>query len=274
LRWEPEELSRSFAMASVEAEMAFGNGGMYMERFLEKAHHIEVQVMGYLDGNVVAFGERECSIQRRHQKLIEESPSPVVSLKFRRDLSSAAVKIAKAAKYVGAGTIEFLVEGEEFYFMEMNTRIQVEHPISEMVYGIDLVKEQILAVAGDKSRKDELLPRGHAIECRINAEDTERGFTPSPGRITDWHIPGGMGIRVDTHAYAGYEIPPFYDSLIAKLIAFGNTRQEALLRMSRALDEFAIEGIATTIPLHKKIIADERFVSGDYNTAFLDEFLE
>jgi len=270
----PEELSCSFAMASVEAEMAFGNGGMYMERFLEKSHHIEVQVMGYLDGNVVAFGERECSIQRRHQKLIEESPSPVVSLNFRRELTNTAVKIAKAAKYIGAGTIEFLVEDEEFFFMEMNTRIQVEHPISEMVYGIDLVKEQILAVAGGKSRNDGLLPRGHAIECRINAEDTERGFTPSPGKITDWHIPGGMGIRVDTHAYTGYEVPPFYDSLIAKLIAFGNTRQEALLRMGRALDEFAIEGIATTISLHKKIIADKRFISGDYDTTFLDEFLE
>ncbi len=269
-----EELSRSFAMASVEAEMAFGNGGMYLERFLEKPRHIEVQVMGYTDGNVVTFGERECSIQRRHQKLIEESPSPVVSSKLRGELCRAAVKIARAADYVGAGTVEFLVEDEDFYFMEMNTRIQVEHPVSEMVYSVDLVKEQILAAAGRESRKGELLPRGHAIECRINAEDSERGFTPSPGRIADWHTPGGMGIRVDTHAYSGYEISPYYDSLIAKLISFGNNRQEAILRMNRALDEFAIEGVATTIPLHKRIFADERFVAGDYHTAYLDEFLE
>jgi len=269
-----DELSRSFAMASVEAEMAFSNGGLYLERFLDKPRHIEVQVMGYTDGNVIAVGERECSIQRRHQKLIEESPSPVVSAKMRSKLCEAAVKIATAADYVGAGTVEFISEDGNFYFMEMNARIQVEHPITEMVYDVDLVKEQILAVAGEKSRKINLVPKGHAIECRINAEDPERGFSPSPGKITALHVPGGLGIRVDTHAYAGYVIPPYYDSLIAKLISFGNDRKEALMRMSRALDEYAVEGVSTTIPLLKKIISDPNFKAGKYDTTFLDGFLE
>ena len=268
------ELSRSFAMASVEAEMAFGNGRLYLERYLERPRHIEVQVMGYTDGRVIAVGERECSIQRRHQKLIEESPSTAVSEQLRKKLCETAVNIAETAGYVGAGTVEFIMEDGKFYFMEMNARIQVEHPISEMVYGVDLVKEQILAVAGKKSRRVELVPHGHAIECRINAEDPDRGFTPSPGKITALHVPGGLGIRVDTHAYAGYVIPPYYDSLIAKLISFGNDRDEAIVRMHRALDEYAVEGVFTTIPLLKRIIADGRFQSGEYNTTFLDTFLE
>ena len=269
----PEELSRSFAMARVEAEMAFGNGELYIERFLESPRHIEVQVMGYTDGYVMALGERDCSIQRRHQKLVEESPSPAVSQKLRKELSTAAMKAAEAVKYIGAGTIEFLVEGNKFFFMEMNTRIQVEHPVSEMVHNIDLVKEQILSTAGEVSRKKSPSLAGHAIECRINAEDPDRGFTPSPGRIDTFHVPGGMGIRVDTHAYAGYVIPPYYDSLIAKLIAFGNDRKEALSRMSRALDEFVIEGVSTTIPLHKRIITNERFIAGKYDTTFLEHLL-
>ncbi|NQT35341.1 acetyl-CoA carboxylase biotin carboxylase subunit [bacterium] len=269
-----DELSRSFAMASVEAEMAFGNGGIYLERFIENPRHIEIQVMGYTGGNVVTYGERDCSIQRRHQKLVEECPSPVVSPEFRKRLCEAAVQAASAVDYIGAGTVEFLVEGEEFFFMEMNTRIQVEHPITEMVYSVDLVKEQILASAGKKSKSRMHEPHGHAIECRINAEDPDRGFTPSPGIIEACHIPGGMGIRVDTHVYADYVIPPYYDSLVAKLIAFGNERSESLARMSRALDEFVIEGISTTIPLHKRIIKDKKFIAGDYDTKFLEVLLE
>jgi len=269
----PDELPRSFGMAHVEAEMAFGNGDIYLEKFLEHPRHIEVQVMGYSDGTVLAFGERDCSIQRRHQKLIEESPSPAVTLELRKKLTSAAIKGAAAAKYLGAGTVEFLVDGDDFYFMEMNTRIQVEHPVSEMVYRVDLVKEQIMAVAGEIKRDKTPKLEGHAIECRINAEDPAHGFTPSPGQITSFHVPGGNGIRVDTHAYAGYSIPPFYDSLIAKLIAFGNDREEALRRMSRALDEFIVEGIFTTIPLHRKVIASPQFSAGNYNTAFMEEFL-
>lgn len=269
-----DELSRSFAMASVEAEMAFGNGGIYLERFIENPRHIEIQVMGYMGGNVVTYGERDCSIQRRHQKLVEECPSPVVSPEFRKRLSEAAIQVARAVDYVGAGTVEFLVEEEEFFFMEMNTRIQVEHPITEMVYSVDLVKEQILAAAGKKSKSKILEPHGHAIECRINAEDPDRGFTPSPGKITACHIPGGLGIRVDTHVYADYVIPPYYDSLIAKLIAFGNERRESLARMSRALDEFVIEGISTTIPLHKRILDNKKFKAGDYDTMFLEVLLE
>ncbi|MDP8238702.1 MAG: acetyl-CoA carboxylase biotin carboxylase subunit [Candidatus Hatepunaea meridiana] len=268
-----DELSRSYAMAHVEAEMAFGNGGLYLERFLENPRHIEIQIMGYTDGDAITLGERDCSIQRRHQKLVEESPSPAVSPELRRQLSETAIKAAKAVGYIGAGTVEFLFDKGEFFFMEMNTRIQVEHPISEMVYSVDLVKEQIRAVAGERTLKGELKPRGHAIECRINAEDPDRNFTPSPGLITTCHIPGSIGVRVDTHAYAGYIIPPYYDSLIGKLIAFGNDRNEAINRMERALEEFVIEGIATTVPLHKKIVRDKQFIAGDYDTTFLERYL-
>lgn len=270
----PEELPRSFGMARVEAETAFANGDVYLERYLENPRHIEIQLVGYTDGRVVTFGERDCSIQRRHQKLIEESPSPIISESMRQAMCEAAIKGAEGVGYIGAGTIEFLVQGGEFFFMEMNTRIQVEHPVSELVYRTDLLKEQIEAVAGKASPKETPRLEGHAIECRINAEDPDRGFTPSPGNITAFHTPGGMGIRVDTHAYSGYTIPPYYDSLIAKLIAFGRDRDEAIARMLRALDEFVIEGISTTIPLHKRILRSNEFRQGKYFTTFMEGFLE
>jgi len=269
-----EELPRNFNMARVEAETSFSNGDVYLEKYLEHPRHIEIQIMGYTDGHAVTFGERDCSIQRRHQKLIEEAPSPVMTASLRKQLCAAAVKGAESVGYVGAGTLEFLYQDGGFYFMEMNTRIQVEHPVSEMVNRIDLVKEMILAVAGKESLKKSPAIEGHAIECRINAEDPDKGFIPSPGQITTFHVPGGMGIRVDTHAYAGYKIPPYYDSLIAKLIAFGNDRDEAIKRMSRALDEFIIEGVATTIPLHRRILASREFASGEYETTFMEHFLE
>ncbi len=269
-----DELARNFGMARVEAETAFSNGDVYLERYLENTRHVEIQLMGYTDGRVVTFGERDCSIQRRHQKLIEEAPSTVISDSMREAMCLASIKGAESVGYIGAGTIEFLAQGDEFFFMEMNTRIQVEHPVSEMVYRTDLVKEQIEAVAGKHSPKD--LPRleGHAIECRINAEDPERGFTPSPGEITAFHVPGGMGVRVDTHAYSGYKIPPFYDSMIAKLISFGRDRNEAIARMLRALDEFVVEGVSTTIPLHKRILRSNEFREGKYYTTFMEKFLE
>ncbi|MBM3327997.1 MAG: acetyl-CoA carboxylase biotin carboxylase subunit [Calditrichaeota bacterium] len=267
-----EDLPRLFGMAKVEAETAFADGSVYIERYLEGPRHIEVQVMGYRSGRSLSFGERDCSVQRRHQKLIEEAPSPVISEDLRRNLTDAAVRGAEAVEYLGAGTIEFLVQGGEFFFMEMNTRIQVEHPVTEQIFRTDLVKEQILAVSGREQPPSLPAIEGHAIECRINAEDPDRNFTPSPGTITAFHVPGGMGVRVDTHAYAGYTIPPHYDSLIAKLIAYGNDREEAIARMLRALDEFVVEGIATTIPLHKRILRDERFRTSAYSTRFMEEF--
>ncbi len=269
-----DELARNFGMAKVEAETAFSNGDVYLERYLENTRHVEIQLVGYTDGRVVTYGERDCSIQRRHQKLIEESPSTVITQKMRQAMCEASVKGAESVGYVGAGTIEFLAQGEEFFFMEMNTRIQVEHPVSEMVYRTDLLKEQIEAVAGKPSPKESPHLEGHAIECRINAEDPDKGFTPSPGEITAFHVPGGMGIRVDTHAYSGYTMPPYYDSLIAKLIAFGRDRDEAISRMLRALDEFVIEGISTTIPLHKRILRSNEFRQGNYFTTFIEKFLE
>ena len=275
----PKELSRNYSMARVEAETAFGNGELYLEKYLTSPRHIEVQIMGYRDGTVLTFGERDCSIQRRHQKLIEESPSPAVTQELRTKLQETAVKAAISVGYVGAGTVEFLLDNGKFFFMEMNTRIQVEHPVSEMVCGIDLLKEQILAVAGKSacagsSASDQsVLLYGHAIECRINAEDPDRGFMPSPGKLSAFHVPGGMGVRVDTHAYTGYVIPPYYDSMIAKLITFGNNRNEAILRMRRALDEFIIEGVSTTIPLHRRLMNSEQFITGSYDTSFLESFL-
>ena len=267
----PEEVGRSFTMARVEAETAFNDGSIYIERYLENPRHIEIQIMGYADGTIRTYGERDCSVQRRHQKLIEESPSPAISEELRQQLCEAAVIGAKAVDYVGAGTIEFLFDKGEFFFMEMNTRLQVEHPVTELVCRADLVKEQIRAVAGEKPSLEYFQPHGHAIECRINAENPDRGFIPSPGRITSFHVPGGMGIRVDTHAYQGYVIPPYYDSLIAKLIAFGNDREEALRRMDRALDEFIIEGVETTISFHKRVINNATFESGVYDTSFLEK---
>jgi len=272
---DEKELHLAYATAQTEAQVAFGNPTLYMEKYFESPRHIEVQILGDGKGEVIALGERECSIQRKHQKLIEESPSPVVDASLRKRLLAAAIKGAKAVGYRSAGTIEFLLDQNgKFYFMEMNTRIQVEHPVTEMVYGVDLIKEQILIAQGEgfKHIHSELEPKGHAIECRINAEDPYKEFRPSPGKITGFHVPGGLGVRVDTHAYGGYTIPPFYDSLIAKLIVHGHDREEAIRRMSRALEEFIIEGISTTIPFHKQVMKDERFMKGEFNTHFLDHF--
>lgn len=268
----PENLESAFGAARSEADSAFGNPDLYMEKYFENPRHIEIQLLGDSHGNVVALGERECSIQRKHQKLIEESPSPVVTPKLRKKMSDAAIKGAKAVKYESAGTIEFLYEKGEFYFMEMNTRIQVEHPVTEMVFTTDLIKRQIEIAAGKKFEWDkDYQMRGHAIECRINAEDPHRGFRPSPGAITSFHVPGGPGVRVDTHVYAQYVIPSFYDSLIAKLITHGKNREEALLRMGRCLEEFVIEGISTTIPFHQMVLEDENFINGDFDTKYVEK---
>jgi acetyl-CoA carboxylase biotin carboxylase subunit len=273
LVWKAEEFERQFQMAQTEAEAAFGNKSVYIEKYLEQPRHVEVQILGDRYGDVIHLGERECSIQRRHQKLIEESPSPVVDAELREKMGSAAVKGARSVKYEGAGTIEFLVDkNRNFYFMEMNTRIQVEHPVTEQVTGYDLVKEQIYIASGSRVSKRKLKQVGHAIECRINAEDPYKNFRPNPGTITGFHIPGGYGVRVDSHAYVGYMIPPYYDSLIAKLITFGANRAEAVDRMTRALEEFIIEGVATTIPFHMKVMKDDRFRRGEFDTHFLDSF--
>ncbi len=268
-----EEFEVNYQMAQAEAQGAFGDPDMYLEKYIQNPRHVEIQLMADQHGNTVYLGERECSIQRRHQKLLEESPSVVVDEELRQRMGAVAVEGAKNIGYEGAGTIEFLVDADRnFYFMEMNTRIQVEHPVTEMVFNRDLLKDQIRVAAGEElgySQEDVQL-RGHAIECRINAEDFERNFMPSPGEIKSFHIPGGPGIRVDTHAYQRYHIPPYYDSLIAKLIAYGATREEALARLKRALDEFVIEGVKTTIPFHQKLIAHPDFVSGNFDTGFLD----
>lgn len=272
---DEKEMYLAYATAQTEAQVAFGNPTLYMEKYFESPRHIEVQILGNGKGEVIALGERECSIQRKHQKLVEESPSPIVDPSLRKRLLSAAIKGAKAVGYRSAGTMEFLIDQDgKFYFMEMNTRIQVEHPVTEMVYGVDLVKEQILIASGEgfKHIHSESEPKGHAIECRINAEDPYKEFRPCPGKITGFHIPGGLGVRVDTHVYAGYTIPSFYDSLIAKLIVHGHDRKEAIRRMSRALEEMIIEGISTTIPFHKQVMKDERFGQGNFNTHFLDHF--
>ncbi|RKY05080.1 acetyl-CoA carboxylase biotin carboxylase subunit [Candidatus Poribacteria bacterium] len=262
-----------FRTAQAEAQAAFGNPNLYIEKWIENARHIEFQVLADKHGNVVVLGERECSIQRKHQKLLEEAPSPALSPKKRERMIEAIIKAMRSIKYVNAGTLEFLMDEDgELYFIEMNTRIQVEHPVTEMVTGVDIVKEQILIAAGERLdlRQEDVELRGHAIECRINAEDPYSDFSPSPGRIALFHPPGGPGIRLDTHIYTGYEIPPYYDSLVAKLIAHGRDRSEAIARMRRALDEMRIEGIKTTVPLHKKILEDERFLQGRTFTNFLD----
>ncbi len=266
-------LVQAFMTASSEAERAFGYSGMYMEKYVEKARHIEVQILGDEAGNIVHLGERDCSIQRRHQKLIEEAPSPALDDDIRRKIHRAAVKAAEAVKYRNAGTVEFLYDEKtrEFYFMEMNTRIQVEHPISEEITGIDLIKEQIRVAAGESlsfSQRD-IRMHGHSIEFRVNAEDPYRNFTPSPGHVERVHFPGGNGVRVDSHVYSGYDIPPYYDSMVGKIIVKGNDREEALSRMYRALDEFRIEGISTTVPLGLALLADARFGAGAYDTRFL-----
>ncbi|KPL11240.1 acetyl-CoA carboxylase biotin carboxylase subunit [candidate division BRC1 bacterium SM23_51] len=266
-------LQNAFFMAQSEAQSAFDNPQVYIEKLFERPRHVEVQILADRHGRVVHLGERDCSIQRRHQKLIEESPGPSVTAKLRGRMGEAAVRAAKAVSYVGAGTVEFLLDGDgRFYFMEMNTRIQVEHPVTEMVTGVDIVKKQIQAAAGEKFafRQDGIRLQGHAIECRINAEDPENEFLPAPGRITVFHPPGGAGVRVDSHAYSEYAIPPHYDSLIAKLIVHDDDRPSALKRMERALDEFVIEGIKTTIPFHQRVLRDERFRRGEYDVTFLD----
>ena len=267
------ELEMNFMMASAEAEGAFGNAELYMEKFIANPRHIEIQVMADAHGNVVHYGERECSIQRRHQKLLEEAPSVAIDSELRNKMGELAVKGCKSVNYVGAGTIEFLLDNQKnFYFMEMNTRIQVEHPVTEMINSRDLVKDQIRVAAGEplNYEQKDIKMQGHAIECRINAEDWERNFMPCPGHIDNVHFPGGPGVRVDTHIYSGYDIPPFYDSLVAKLIAHGKDREEAITRLRRSLDEFVIEGVKTTIPFHRKLIDHEDFKNGNFDTGFLE----
>jgi acetyl-CoA carboxylase biotin carboxylase subunit len=270
---EAAEMEQALQTAQHEAEQAFGDAGVYIEKFLEQPHHIEIQVFGDQYNNAIHFGERDCSVQRRHQKLIEESPSPFLDEVLRKKMGDAAIKGCKAVGYENAGTIEFLVDKDRnFYFMEMNTRIQVEHPVTEQVTGHDLVKLQLQVAAGERLPRKKIVHRGHAIECRINAEDPEHNFRPSPGTITDFHMPGGFGVRVDTHSYAGYRVPPYYDSLIAKLIVFAQTRDGAVSKMLSALDEFTIEGIKTTIPFHRQVMEDDRFARGTFDTSFLETF--
>jgi acetyl-CoA carboxylase, biotin carboxylase subunit len=267
-----EELKNLVTMAMVEAETAFGNPGVYIEKYIEQMRHVEVQIMADNHGNVVYLGERDCTVQRRLQKLLEESPSPALTPEIRKRMGEAAVAAAKAVNYSGAGTIEFIYDNGDFYFMEMNTRIQVEHPVTELVTGFDLIKEQIRVAAGFplSFTQDEIELDGWAIECRINAEDPDKNFMPCPGLIREYFPPGGFGVRVDSAAYPGYTVTPFYDSMIAKLIVWGKTREEAINRMDRALREFVIDGIKTTIPFHLKLLHHPAFVSGDFNTRFLE----
>ncbi|MGA0045178.1 MAG: acetyl-CoA carboxylase biotin carboxylase subunit [Candidatus Kapaibacteriota bacterium] len=265
------DLERAYATARGEAESAFGNGDVYIEKFIEEPRHIEIQVFADMHGNVVHLNERECSIQRRHQKLIEESPSPIITPQLRAAMGAAAVKGTASVDYVGAGTIEFLVDRHRnFYFMEMNTRIQVEHPVTEMAMDVDLIKEQLIVASGEPLTVKGGEPRLHAIECRINAEDPYKEFRPSPGRIESLNFPGGPGVRVDSHIYQGYTIPPYYDSMVAKLITFAPTRNDAIAKMRRALDEFVVEGIETTIPFHRKMMDNPDFISGEFDTKYLD----
>ena len=271
--WKKDELKKAWDSARQEAAAAFGNDGMYMEKLIEEPRHIEIQIVGDSTGRACHLSERDCSIQRRHQKLTEETPSPFMTKKLRTDMGLAAVKAAEFIKYEGAGTIEFLVDKHRnFYFMEMNTRIQVEHPITEQVIDYDLIREQILVAAGVPISGKNYTPQLHSIECRINAEDPYNDFRPSPGKITVLHAPGGHGVRLDTHVYAGYTIVPNYDSMIAKLITTAQTREEAISKMKRALDEFVIEGIKTTIPFHRQLMDEPDYVAGNYTTAFMNTF--
>jgi len=269
-----DKMEDLFESAVKEATAAFGNGGMYMEKLIEEPRHIEIQIVGDQYGKACHLSERDCSIQRRHQKLTEETPSPFMTDKLRDDMGKAAVRAAEFIKYEGAGTIEFLVDKHRnFYFMEMNTRIQVEHPITEQVIDYDLIREQILVAGGVPISGKNYLPKLHSIECRINAEDPYNGFRPSPGKITTLHTPGGHGIRLDTHVYSGYTIPPNYDSMIAKLITTAQTREEAINKMKRALDEFVIEGIKTTIPFHRQLMDHPDYLAGNYTTKFMEDFV-
>ncbi len=271
-----DALESSYEMARAEAEAAFSNPEVYMEKYILQPRHVEIQIMADQHGNVVHFGERDCSIQRRHQKLIEESPSPAVTPEIRKAMGDAAAKAALGVNYVGAGTVEFLLDKSgEFYFMEMNTRIQVEHPVTEMVTGTDLIREQIRVAAGEKLsyKQKDIKVRGHAIECRINAENPDKNFLPAPGQIESYHVPGGFGVRVDSHAYQGYRIPPHYDSLIAKLVVHDEDREKAIRKMRWALQEFIIEGVPTTIPLHLALMDSEEFNSGDVSTMWLEGWM-
>ncbi|NBC17108.1 MAG: acetyl-CoA carboxylase biotin carboxylase subunit [Bacteroidetes bacterium] len=270
---DPDLFLKHFTAARTEADAAFGNPAVYIEKFVVEPRHIEIQVLGDGQGTVIHFGERECSIQRRHQKLLEEAPSPIMTPDLRERMGEAAIRGAESVNYAGAGTVEFLVDAHRnFYFMEMNTRIQVEHPVTEEVADCDLMEYQIRVAMGETIRKRDVILDGHAIECRINAEDPFRNFSPSPGRIEAFHVPGGHGVRVDTHAYAGYLIPPHYDSMIAKLIVRARSRELAINKMQRALDEFVIEGIKTTIPFHQQLLRHPDFRAGEFDTRFLDTF--
>ncbi len=270
-----DEVETNMSLCQSEAQNFFGNPDIYAEKFLENPRHIEVQILGDSYGNVVHLGERDCSIQRRHQKLLEEAPSPAIDEETRKEMGAAAVRAAKAINYEGAGTCEFLLDHDgKWYFMEMNTRIQVEHCVTEMISNIDLVREQIMVAAGEKLdfTQDDIILRGHAIECRINAENPAKDFMPNPGQITGYVTPGGFGVRVDSHAYQDYKIPPYYDSMIGKLICWGRTRNEARRRMYRALKEYVITGVETTLPFHQEIIEDPVFMSGNFNTGFIEDF--
>lgn len=270
---DDSEFQKAWDDARMESAAAFGNDGLYLEKFVEEPRHVEIQIVGDSNGKACHLSERDCSIQRRHQKLVEETPSPALNKELRDKMGTAAVKAAEAIAYEGAGTVEFLLDKHgDFFFMEMNTRIQVEHPITEEVTDFDLIKEQIKVAAGEPVTGINYYPKMYAMECRINAEDPSHGFRPSPGKITNLHMPGGHGVRVDSHVYAGYSIPPNYDSMIAKLIVSAQSREEVLVRMKRALEEFVIEGIKTTIPFHIKLMDDEGFKSGDFTTKFLEEF--
>lgn len=271
--YHEDEFEEQMDRAQQEASASFGNDTMYLEKFIEEPRHIEIQIIGDQHGNVVHLSERDCSIQRRHQKLLEESPSPFMDQKLRKKMGEAAIKAGKSINYEGAGTVEFLVDKyRKFYFMEMNTRIQVEHPVTEEVINRDLIKEQIKVAAGEELSGENYYPTLHSIECRINAEDPYHDFRPSPGYISSFHSPKGHGVRVDTHVYAGYSVPPYYDSMIAKLICKAETREECIKKMSRALDEFIIEGIKTTVPFHQQLMKDERFLSGNVTTKFMEDF--
>lgn len=271
--WEEDQMESAFNTATTEAQAAFGNGAVYMEKYIEEPRHIEIQIVGDQYGKVCHLSERDCSIQRRHQKLLEETPSPFMTPELRDKMGEAAIQIASAINYEGVGTIEFLVDKHgNFYFMEMNTRIQVEHPITEEVINYDLIREQILVAAGVPISGKNYYPQLHAIECRINAEDPFNDFRPSPGKITTLHTPGGHGVRVDSHIYSGYVIPPYYDSMVGKLITVAQTREEAIAKMQRALSEYVIEGIKTTIPFHLKLMENEDFKKGNYSTKFLEQW--
>ena len=271
--WKEEDLEKAWEDARQESKAAFGNDDMYLEKLIEEPRHIEIQIVGDAFGKACHLSERDCSVQRRHQKLTEETPSPFMTDKLRKQMGAAAVKAAEFIKYEGAGTVEFLVDKHRnFYFMEMNTRIQVEHPITEQVIGFDLIAEQIKVAAGIPIVGKDYLPKLHSIECRINAEDPYNDFCPSPGIIKTLHTPGGHGVRLDTHVYGGYMIPPHYDSMIAKLITTAQTREEAINKMKRALDEFVIEGVKTTIPFHRQLMGHPEYVAGNYTTKFMEDF--